>query len=145
MACELACTVIKSLSLTPWDALDCSPPGSSSIGFSGQEYWSGLPCPSSKWQVRGTKCNSLPIPNQGCWWDASLLPAIPGSTLRRNSRGSDSWNACEWQNVNTKVDWSLGSYQQWIQLSPFHSFISIIYAFSITFFFNYMTGMVMAN
>ena len=24
--------------------MDCSLPGSSDIGFSGQEYWSGLPC-----------------------------------------------------------------------------------------------------
>ena len=27
------------------DSLDCSPPGSLSVAFSRQEYWSGLPCP----------------------------------------------------------------------------------------------------
>ena len=27
------------------DPTDCSPPGSSDVGFSRQEYWSGLPCP----------------------------------------------------------------------------------------------------
>ena len=27
------------------DPMDCNPPGSSSMGFSRQEYWSGLPCP----------------------------------------------------------------------------------------------------
>ena len=27
------------------DPMDCSLPGSSSMGFSRQEYWSGLPCP----------------------------------------------------------------------------------------------------
>ena len=27
------------------DSMDCSPPGSSWLGFSSQEYWSGLPCP----------------------------------------------------------------------------------------------------
>ena len=27
------------------DPVDCSPPGSSVMGFSRQEYWSGLPCP----------------------------------------------------------------------------------------------------
>ena len=27
------------------DSMDCSPPGSLSMGFSQQEYWSGLPCP----------------------------------------------------------------------------------------------------
>ena len=28
------------------DPMDCSPPGSSSVGFSRQEYWSGVPLPS---------------------------------------------------------------------------------------------------
>ena len=28
------------------DPMDCSPPGSSSMGFSRQEHWSGLPRPS---------------------------------------------------------------------------------------------------
>ena len=28
-----------------WDPTVCSPPGSSSMGFSRQEYWSRLPCP----------------------------------------------------------------------------------------------------
>ena len=28
------------------DPMDCSPPGSSIMGFSRQEYWSGLPSPS---------------------------------------------------------------------------------------------------
>ena len=27
------------------EAMDCSPPGSSVLGFSRQEYWRGLPCP----------------------------------------------------------------------------------------------------
>ena len=31
--------------LTLCDPMDCNPPGSSSMGFSRQEYWSGLPCP----------------------------------------------------------------------------------------------------
>ena len=38
--------VIQSC-LTHCDSMDCSPPGSSvSMGFSRQEYWSGLPFPS---------------------------------------------------------------------------------------------------
>ena len=32
--------------LTLCDHMDCSPSGSSSMGFSRQEYWSGLPFPS---------------------------------------------------------------------------------------------------
>ena len=31
---------------TLWDPMGCSLPGSSSMGFSRQEYWSGLPFPS---------------------------------------------------------------------------------------------------
>ena len=31
------------------DHMDCSLPGSSSMGFSRQEYWSGVPLPSPKW------------------------------------------------------------------------------------------------
>ena len=34
------------LSLTLCDPIDSSPPGSPSLGFSRQEYWSGLPFPS---------------------------------------------------------------------------------------------------
>ena len=30
-------------------SMDCSPQGSSLHRFSGQEYWSGLPCPSSRY------------------------------------------------------------------------------------------------
>ena len=37
----------KSLQSCPtlWDPMNCSPPGSSVMGFSRQEYWRGLPCP----------------------------------------------------------------------------------------------------
>ena len=31
---------------THCDSMDCSPPGFSDMGFSRQEYWSGLPLPS---------------------------------------------------------------------------------------------------
>ena len=38
----------KSLQSCPTlcNPMDSSPPGSSVMGFSKQEYWSGLPCPS---------------------------------------------------------------------------------------------------
>ena len=38
------CSVTQS-SLTLFGPMDCSPPGSSVMGFSRQEYWSGLPFP----------------------------------------------------------------------------------------------------
>ena len=39
------CLVPKSC-LTLWDPVDCSPPGSSVLGISWQENWSGLPFPT---------------------------------------------------------------------------------------------------
>ena len=38
------CSVVKSC-LTPCNPVDCSPPGSLSVGFSRQASWSGLPFP----------------------------------------------------------------------------------------------------
>ena len=37
---------VKSLSQTLSDPMDCSLPGPPSMGFSRQEYWSGMPLPS---------------------------------------------------------------------------------------------------
>ena len=43
-----AAAAAKSLQLCPTlcDPIDGSPPGFPSLGFSGQEHWSGLPFPS---------------------------------------------------------------------------------------------------
>ena len=43
--CVYMCLVAQSC-LTLCSSMDCSLPGSSSMGFSRQEYWSGLPLPS---------------------------------------------------------------------------------------------------
>ena len=42
-----SCMCAKSLQSYPnhCDPMDCSLPGSLSMGFSRKEYWSGLPCP----------------------------------------------------------------------------------------------------
>ena len=39
---------VAQLCPTLWDPMDCSPPGSSAMGFSRQDYWNGLPLPSPK-------------------------------------------------------------------------------------------------
>ena len=46
--CLIAAAAAKSLQSCPTlcDPIDGSPPGSPSLGFSRQEYWSGLPFPS---------------------------------------------------------------------------------------------------
>ena len=45
----LGCVHAKSVQscLTLCDPVDCSPPAPLFLGFSRQEYWSGLPCPPS--------------------------------------------------------------------------------------------------
>ena len=37
--------LVAQLCLTLCDPMDYSPPGSSVMGFSRRQYWSGLPCP----------------------------------------------------------------------------------------------------
>ena len=46
LAAAAATTSLLQLCLMLCDPMDCSPPGSSVMGFSRQEYWSGFPCPS---------------------------------------------------------------------------------------------------
>ena len=42
------CAPLLQLCLTLCNPMDCSPPGSSVHGISGQEYWNGLPCSSPR-------------------------------------------------------------------------------------------------
>ena len=59
-----AAAAAKSLQscLTLCDPMDCSPPGSPSLGFSRQEHWSGLPFPS-------------PMHESEKWkWSRSVMP-----------------------------------------------------------------------
>ena len=58
--------IAKSLQscLTVWDPMDCSPPGCLSMGFSRQQYWSGLPSPPP---------GDLPHP-----WFKLMSPALAG-------------------------------------------------------------------
>ena len=41
---------------TPWTAAYQAPP---SMGFSRQEYWSGVPLPSLSWQIEGEKVEAV--------------------------------------------------------------------------------------
>ena len=81
MGCHflLQCMKVKSESevaqscLTLCDPMDCSPPGSSVLGFSRQEYWSGLPFPSPghlpnlgiEPESPALQADSLPLSHQG--------------------------------------------------------------------------------
>ena len=68
---------IAESSPTLSDPMDCGPPGSSSMGFSRQEYWSGLPCPPP---------GDLPKPEIESMSPAS--PALQADSLLLNHQGS---------------------------------------------------------
>ena len=44
--CVCVCVLVTQWCPTLFDPMDCSPPDSSVVEFSRQEYWSGFPCPS---------------------------------------------------------------------------------------------------
>ena len=58
------------------DPRDCSPPGFSAVGFSRQEYWSGLPfsCPRD-------------LPNSGIKPTSPVSPALQVDSLPTDSSG----------------------------------------------------------
>ena len=60
-----AAAAAKSLQSCPTlcNPIDGSPPGSPSLGFSRQEHWSGLPCPSPMHESEKSKRSRSVIPN----------------------------------------------------------------------------------
>ena len=73
---------------TPWTAAYQAPP---SMGFSKQEYWSGVPLPSpSRWNSDSLKLllcviTPLKIPDHCFRWRCSELLPLPGVTHRQAS------------------------------------------------------------
>ena len=81
------CYLVNNSCPIPCDPMDCTLPSFSAVGFPGQEYWSGLPCPPPgdhpdpgirsllhflHWQV-----DSLPLSHQGSQssiWSQNNLP-----------------------------------------------------------------------
>ena len=74
-----ACVKSFQSCLTLCDPTDCSPPGSSSMGFSRQEYWSGLPCPPP---------GDLPPPR-----DRTHVSFITGGLFTTHSVTREAWKA----------------------------------------------------
>ena len=60
--------------LTLCSPMDCSPPGSPSMGFSRQQFWSGLPCPPLGDQTQGSNPRLLHLLH---WQVGSLPPGKP--------------------------------------------------------------------
>ena len=56
------CAKLLQSCLTLCHPMDCIPPGSSVMGFSRKEYWSGLPCPPGDLPKPGIKLVSLTTP-----------------------------------------------------------------------------------
>ena len=76
--CICACFQLPQSCLTLCDPIDQSPPGFSSMGFSGQEHWSGLPCPPP-----GDLPDSGTEPRAPALQADTLLLSHGGSTKRR--------------------------------------------------------------
>ena len=66
--------------LTPCDPMDCSPPSSLSMGFSTQEYWSGLPFPSPG-----------DLPGPGIEPASPVAPTLQVDSLLLSHRGNLMW------------------------------------------------------
>ena len=68
------CSVAHSY-LILCDSMDCSPPDSSALKFSRQEYWSGLPLPPPGYLldpgIETVTVKSLPH------WQVGSLPLVP--------------------------------------------------------------------
>ena len=95
-----ACMCAKLLQLCPilWDPMDCSPPGSLSMGFSRQEYWSGLPClPPRDLPDPGLKPSLLCLLCLLHWQTGSLpiappeKPMIPWGSYIHNMNSCRIW------------------------------------------------------
>ena len=69
------------------DPMDCSLPGSSSMGFSRQEYWSGVPSPSPPCLPKSPQ-NTI-TPSILKYWGHAQYPQNNEGGKRSTGRGSD--------------------------------------------------------
>ena len=93
--------------LTLSDPMDCSPSGSSihgiSMGFSRQEYWSGVPLPSplkcSTWMQSQKQQNDLSVCFQGTWFNIIVIQLCAITS-------------------NAEVEWFYEDLQDLLELTP---------------------------
>ena len=76
----VSCSIISD----SCDPMDCSPPGSSVLGFSRQEYRSGLPCPPPG-DLPTQESNLCPL--RLLHWQAGSFPLFPSSSLLTQAAG----------------------------------------------------------
>jgi len=72
------------------DPMDCSPPAPPSMGFSRQEYWSGVPLPSPRVYYSATKNNEI-ITFVATWKDLETIILSEVSQTKTNDIAS-LWN-----------------------------------------------------
>ena len=74
---------------TVCNPMDCTPPGSLSLVFSRQEYWSGLPCPPLG-----------DLPNSGT---EPVSPALQSDSYPLSHYGSPKWSSLfEWKQCSPR-------------------------------------------
>ena len=106
-ACTLTCTMSFQISSSSGHSVmsksfgphDCSPPGSPSMGFSRQEYWSE--------KKKKEYWSGLPFPSPGNFLNPGIearSPALQTDSLRWELLGSPSFqNKPEWLHMKYKV------------------------------------------
>ena len=95
--------------------MDCSPPDSPlSMGFSRQEYWSGLPFPSPRLRV---KCQKKYVDYRMRWPDFGLKHLLPSSLLSLVSLRSvplqELWPQCRRNLLNPRKKPSKSIKRDW--------------------------------
>ena len=122
----LQCMKVKSQSEvaqscpTLSDPMDCSPPGPPSMGFSRQEYWSGVPLPSppSLWETP-----NLP-PNSSQHWGPMGFFPMPSDPV-----GSSAYRSKEQIRFTPAPTFSYVSTSKWVQdisFLTFHTYRALI-------------------
>ena len=93
----LSCSSRVQLFVTSWTVARQAP---LSMGFSRQEYWSGLPCPPPG-----------DLPHPGIEPDSALSPALQADSLPLSCQGSRTTTVLNWysENIHKHVKWTTKS------------------------------------
>ena len=96
-ACILSCFSCVQLSVTPWTIARQAP---LSMGFSRQEYWSGLPCPFPR-----------DLPDPGTEPESLMSPALAGEFFITSTTWEPFVKCTYWEieNIQTKLADSSGT------------------------------------
>ena len=87
--------------------MDCSPPGPPSMGFSRQEYWSGLPLPSpsentKKYQIHQEKDTYFVTKVQSSQNEEFLCIDLQSSSVKKNHSYKHNLFQTLWETLNLK-------------------------------------------